>query len=295
MPPPAKATSPAAAQYRGPAINTVSDLAELASLMFKGGCQPPGIDRPEKLAVLIIAGLEVGLAPAQAAGSIMLTGGKPAIYGDGALALVRASGLLQEIDEQVVGEGEQRRGICRLTRKGEKERVFAFSTADATRAGLIQRANGKGPWATYPDRMLLMRARGFALRDVFPDVLRGLITAEEALDLVEERPTVGQPAAVAQVPPPPPPALPAAAPEPEPAPGPVTAGQLARLKELRNSLLVARNLTKPEEQAAAWAEALAPHAVKSAKDLTAAQAAALIGQLETVHDPFSRPSTGPGP
>jgi hypothetical protein len=30
--------------------------------------------------------------------------------------------------------------------------------------------------------MLQMRARGFALRDAFPDVLRGLITAEEASD-----------------------------------------------------------------------------------------------------------------
>jgi hypothetical protein len=31
--------------------------------------------------------------------------------------------------------------------------------------------------------MLQMRARGFALRDAFPDVLKGLITAEEAQDM----------------------------------------------------------------------------------------------------------------
>jgi hypothetical protein len=34
--------------------------------------------------------------------------------------------------------------------------------------------------------MLQMRARGFALRDAFPDVLKGLITAEEAADFPEE-------------------------------------------------------------------------------------------------------------
>ena len=34
--------------------------------------------------------------------------------------------------------------------------------------------------------MLQMRARGFALRDCFPDVLRGLISAEEAEDYPEE-------------------------------------------------------------------------------------------------------------
>ncbi len=34
----------------------------------------------------------------------------------------------------------------------------------------------------YPKRMLQLRARGFALRDAFPDVLKGLVTAEEAQD-----------------------------------------------------------------------------------------------------------------
>jgi hypothetical protein len=34
--------------------------------------------------------------------------------------------------------------------------------------------------------MLAMRARGFALRDAFPDVLKGLITAEEAQDFPDE-------------------------------------------------------------------------------------------------------------
>jgi hypothetical protein len=35
--------------------------------------------------------------------------------------------------------------------------------------------------------MLQMRARGFALRDAYPDVLKGLITAEEAQDFPAER------------------------------------------------------------------------------------------------------------
>lgn len=39
-----------------------------------------------------------------------------------------------------------------------------------------------GPWQQYPKRMLQMRARGFALRDKFADVLGGLISAEEARD-----------------------------------------------------------------------------------------------------------------
>jgi hypothetical protein len=36
--------------------------------------------------------------------------------------------------------------------------------------------------------MLQLRARGFALRDAFPDILRGLVTAEEAQDYQTARP-----------------------------------------------------------------------------------------------------------
>jgi hypothetical protein len=44
--------------------------------------------------------------------------------------------------------------------------------------------------------MLQLRARGFALRDAFPDVLRGLVTAEEAQDYTAGEPIVTQPEAV---------------------------------------------------------------------------------------------------
>ena len=41
--------------------------------------------------------------------------------------------------------------------------------------------------------MLQMRARGFALRDAFPDVLKGLITVEEAQDYPEDTPVAQAP------------------------------------------------------------------------------------------------------
>src|SRR5206468_516947 len=52
--------------------------------------------------------------------------------------------------------------------------------ADAKKAKLW---NKVGPWTEYPQRMLQMRARGFGARDGYPDVLRGLISAEEAADI----------------------------------------------------------------------------------------------------------------
>ena len=68
--------------------------------------------------------------------------------------------------------------------------------ADAKTAGLIGK---QGPWTQYPKRMRQMRARAFALRDVFPDVLRGMPVAEELQDMPKER-ELGQPmASVAKI------------------------------------------------------------------------------------------------
>ena len=72
------------------------------------------------------------------------------------------------------------RAVCVVGRKGlEGEHRAEFSVAQAKKAGLWGK---KGPWVSYPDRMLKMRARGFALRDRFADCLGGLISSEEAQD-----------------------------------------------------------------------------------------------------------------
>jgi hypothetical protein len=56
----------------------------------------------------------------------------------------------------------------------------SFSVADAKKASLWGKA---GPWSNYPKRMLQMRARSWALRDAFPDVLRGIGIKEEQHDI----------------------------------------------------------------------------------------------------------------
>ncbi len=43
----------------------------------------------------------------------------------------------------------------------------------------------QGPWTQYPERMLKLRARGFTLRDAFPDVLKGIKAREEVEDYLE--------------------------------------------------------------------------------------------------------------
>jgi len=154
----------------------------LAQSIVAANMQPKSFGQGKQAAcacfVAMQAGAEIGLSPMQSIQNIAVINGKPGIYGPAALALVEASGKLADIDEAVEGKGEERAAAVTLQRVGRKARTFRFSVADAKKAGLWGKS---GPWTQYPDRMLLARARGFALRDVFPDVLLGCSHSIEEL------------------------------------------------------------------------------------------------------------------
>jgi hypothetical protein len=135
--------------------------------------------KPANVFVAVQWGMEVGLAPLQALQNIAVINGKPSIYGDAALALCKSNRLCEYVVESIEGDGDKAIAVCKVKRKGEPEQERRFSMDDAKKAKLTGK---QGPWSEYPKRMLQMRARGFALRDIFPDVLRGMITAEEAQD-----------------------------------------------------------------------------------------------------------------
>lgn len=161
----------------------VSELQSLAEMMVKGGLFKGS---PIEAACVVGMGAELGLSPFQSIQVIKSINGKFSVFGDGITALLHASGKLAAMREEVAGEGDERTATCSMSRHGVSEPIIGrFSVADAKRAGLWGKA---GPWSQYPERMLQMRARGFAARDGFSDVLRGLISAEEAMDY--PKPTV---------------------------------------------------------------------------------------------------------
>ena len=138
------------------------------------------IGKPGNCLVAIQWGMELGLQPMQAMQSIAVINGRPSLWGDAMLALVKAHPAFEWIKEECDGNV----ATCTIKRRGEPEVVQSFSLEEAKRAGLTGKA---GPWTQYPKRMLQMRARGFALRDAFPDALRGVVSAEEARDTPTER------------------------------------------------------------------------------------------------------------
>lgn len=136
--------------------------------------------RPGNCLIAMQWGAELGLKPLQAMQNLAIINGRPSLWGDAVIALVRASTLCEFVIESDDGHA----ATCRVKRRGEPEQSRTFSMDDAKTAGLQGKA---GPWTQYPKRMRQMRARAFALRDVFPDVLRGLPVAEELMDMPTER------------------------------------------------------------------------------------------------------------
>ena len=162
----------------------LTEAMAFAEVLSKSGMVPSNFQgKPANVLVAIQWGYELGLAPMQALQNISVINGKPSIWGDSMLALVKAHPAFRGIKEVIEGDT----AICEIKREmagGEIEiTTSTFSIDEAKRAGLLGKA---GPWKLYPQRMLKLRARGFGLRDSFPDAIKGLITTEEAHDYVNK-------------------------------------------------------------------------------------------------------------
>ena len=172
-------------ERRGFAPATITEAMEFSKMLADSTMVPRAYQgKPQDIMVCVQWGYEIGLAPMQALQNIAVINGKPSVYGDAAMALVQASAVCEDVQEYFEGEGTPNPiAVCVAKRRGRKEVIAKFSVEDAKRAGLWGK---QGPWQAYPKRMMQMRARGFALRDAFPVLLKGLITAEEAQDYPDE-------------------------------------------------------------------------------------------------------------
>jgi len=177
----ATVSSPISFGASGVQLTSLEDAFRFAKAIVSSGFAPRGMEKPESVLVALQWGAELGLTPMAALSNIAVVNGRPSLFGDAALALVRSSGQLESYSEEEVGERGKDSFGYKITakRRGFDPQSETFTTSDAKTAKLWGKA---GPWTDYPARMLKFRARGFLLRDVFGDVLKGLRTMEEVRD-----------------------------------------------------------------------------------------------------------------
>jgi len=186
---------------------TFEDTWRIAKAVYVGGLAPSaltdkksGDDAISAVAVAIMSGAELGLKPMVALRSFTVINGKPALYGDGLINVVRMSGKVAYLRTGCETRDGKMVGFCEAKRSdsGEEKRV-EFSQDDAIRAGLWQtdaivtkwnkfknqneQKPNDSPWWRFPQRMLAWRAAGYCLRELFGDVLGGIRDEFEAREI----------------------------------------------------------------------------------------------------------------
>lgn len=183
------------------APKSLAEAMQLAELLAKSTLVPKDyVDKPGNVLVAIQMGGELGLKAMQAMQNIAVINGRPSLWGDAVLALVRSATdsagnkILEGIEETF--DEAANAAVCKVKRRGQPPCERRFSVADATKAGLLN----KDIWKQYTRRMLQMRARSWALRDEFTDVLRGMPIAEEVMDYVPPEKEINPPPAATDAP-----------------------------------------------------------------------------------------------
>lgn len=181
---------------------------------FYGKKQVPGVNGQMKSEVdyekgnlaavitVLIQGGQLGLNPMTALQHIVPVNGMTTIKGDMAKALIFNSGKLKKGSwiESSSGSIQSQDYEVTISATREDNGVTlsrSFSVTEAKRAGLWitdQQATGQegwkyklSPWYRYQSRMITYRVIGFIARDLFSDVLNGMVTTEEAGDYVQDQ------------------------------------------------------------------------------------------------------------
>ena len=155
---------------------------------------------PAVVAVLL-QGHQLSLPPLTALQHVVPVNGLLSIKGDMAKSLIFNSGKLKADSwkEEEFGSLEAQDFMVKITATRSDNGMTisrSFSIAQAKRAGLWitdQQVSGQdgwkyknSAWYKFPLRMIYYRALGFLARDGFSDVLTGIYTTEEAMDMPKE-------------------------------------------------------------------------------------------------------------
>ena len=158
-----------------------ADLERIAGILGKSDIVPKDmVGKPANILLALMFGNEIGLTPAQALQNIMVVNVRPSLWGDATMGLVIASDVYEDSKDSF--DPATQTATFAVKRRGKEWLVRTFSKTDAERAKLWTK---EGPWQQYPQRMLFHRARSWALRDAFPDVLKGIRYFEEERDVIE--------------------------------------------------------------------------------------------------------------
>ena len=183
------AQPPAVAKVAAPApleLNTSWDIVRSIGIgNFAKAAADAGwfkVASKEQALMCLTYGMELGIGPVASLRDLYVIGGRPAMYADAMVAMCMSKRALCEYfycesaDEKHATYVTQRVGYPVPIKR-------TFTIKDAEKAELLKNAQ----YATRPETMLRHRAAAMLAREVYPDLVRGIYTPEEAEEIAGHR------------------------------------------------------------------------------------------------------------
>lgn len=150
---------------------SVSDGYALATYLAKSGMLGKDIKSPEQALTVMIAGRELGFTAMQSLRAIYIAEGRVTLSADAMVALVLRS---PECEYLTLVESTAEQCTYKTKRRGQDEVTMAVDESDAKKAGWGA-THGK-----YPAIMKRHRCASNICRSVYPDVVLGMFTPDDA-------------------------------------------------------------------------------------------------------------------
>lgn len=177
---------------KGIVINNIDEAYRFAEMIYKTGLAPKSlidkkneVEQKATICAVVLKGMELGLPPMQSLQGIACINGALATWGSTKLALVKSSGKMKKLIETPIKDKDGKtigyKCFSEAIDGNTAEHEFLLENAPK---GKIS-SNYDNPWKTNPIRMCQMRARGFTLEDLYPDVTTGIYTVEEVMDFAD--------------------------------------------------------------------------------------------------------------
>lgn len=167
-------------------VMPLDKLTEMAKMLSQSTIIPDTYrNRPENCFVALDMASRMGLSPMIVMQNLFVIQGKPSWSGQAVASLIRANPTLRNVNLEYVGErGTASWGAYVTAERVSDGRVLKGTTVTlgmAKAEGWLEKKGSK--WLTMPEQMLAYRAYAFFGRVHVPELMMGLQTAEEVLDV----------------------------------------------------------------------------------------------------------------
>ena len=167
-------------------------LMEMATMLSKSTIIPVQYqNRSENVFIALDMASRMGVSPLIVMQNLYVIQGKPSFSGSAIASMIRSNPNFRNVELTYVGtEGKDDWGAyvtAENVRTGKTLKGATVTIAVAKKEGWYQKTGSK--WQTIPEIMLAYRAYAWFGRVYCPEILMGLQTTEEVIDVGEKEPT----------------------------------------------------------------------------------------------------------